>query len=72
MNKKKRIGFLQERAKITILDMDGRKIYNAKGSIAQVLEDANKKFGTSGFNKLYDNVDAFGNKLKSKFSRRKR
>lgn len=61
---KKRPKFRKEKAFLCIRDTNGTRIFESKGEIEDVLSKANQKFGYSGFHKLYDNIDAFGKKIK--------
>ncbi|HMA69860.1 MAG TPA: hypothetical protein VKN74_08295 [Candidatus Mcinerneyibacterium sp.] len=61
---KKKPIFRKEKAFFTVKDRTGIRIFESKGEIEFVLREAQKKFGFSGFHKLYNNVDKLGKKIK--------
>jgi len=67
---KKKPLFRKEKAYLYVRDRSGNRIFEAKGDIDDVMNKTTQKFGCSGFNKMYNNVEKFGEKIKKRFKKK--
>lgn len=63
---RKKTIFRTEKAKFQVKDMDGKKIFEVKGTVDEVLNQSCNKFGVT---KFVNNIEKFGSKLSKRLKK---